>query len=50
MFFLIPREGPNMILLGLGEFSEVMAGGFLMQGDPSIERKILIYNFQKILL
>jgi len=37
MFFLIPREGPNMMLPGLGEFSEVMTGGFLIQGDPSIK-------------
>jgi len=50
MFFLTPRERPNTILLGFGEFSEVMVGGFLMQGDPSIESEILIYNFQKILL
>jgi len=50
MFFLIPREGPNMMLPGLGEFSEVMTGGFLIQGDPSIKNNILIYNFQKILL
>jgi len=39
-----------MMLLGLGEFSEVMTGGFLMQGDPSIESNILIYNSPEILL
>jgi len=50
MFFLIPREGPNMMLPGLGEFLEVMTGGFLIQGGPSIKNNILIYNFQKILL
>ena len=50
MFFLIPREGPNMMLPDLREFSEVMTGGFLIQGDPSKKNNILFYNFQKILL